>query len=387
MHKIIFTIEQRQDFYLSLAFTRLIKNRILENHEGIQIMALFLSECERAEYRPYLDEFDQVAYVGHFCFPESIKTVYPTLKQIMRLQREVRHLNLCSQDVLVAYSFREFVMNVLIKALRPKPRLVRIRKCDQNSEAFYTHRRPLLSLYLNTWNFFFGTSLMRYRWLPNSKRVGGVPSYIRDPYEFEFCLNPIDSVKSNSDQIPYPFAVLRNLPIEKSPSAQPTIVILGELYPFEDTMDVKLFISDFNWILNYIRQSFPMHRLIFKPRTSVDGLGLDLKNFEIAYQDILLEALLLKDPGIEKVISFKSSGSFVATTFGIDGYLLYPLIKLSIVYKKVLDAYFEQHQTSTCFVYELEDLNKTQKMDCKKSIDMIERLCQPLLNVLLKDIE
>ena len=304
MHRIVFVIDQKQDFYLSLAFVHLLKEREPTNQRAFQTMALFLSRRVETEFRPYLNSFDQVETIGGHCgYPSRNPVRIPlTIARVLKFRHAVRRLDLSLADVLVAYSFREFVLNVLIKALKSKPRLVRVRKCDYAVELLQTRRRPLLSLYWNAWNVLFGFSPQRYRWLPHTNRVGG-GTFVRDPYDFEFCFNPLQAVELRGNQIPYPFAVLRAACSEAMSAGQPTILILGKKYPFEEGMAMGPFVKQFNAILDHIRRAFPEHRLVFKPRVSVDGLGLDLDGFEIAYQDVLLESLLLQDTSIEKVIS------------------------------------------------------------------------------------
>jgi len=385
MHRIAFVIDQKQDFYLSLAFVHLLKEYEQMNQQRIfQTVAFLLSERVEPEFKPYLNSFDRVETIGHCSFP----TPHPILFLIevvetLKFRRVVRNIMLDSSDVLVAYSFREFVLNVLIRELKSRPRLVSVRKCDYALEHLQTRRRLLLSFYWNLWNRLLGFSPQCYRWLPDTNRVGS-GTFVRNPYDFEFCMNPVELVELHGKQIPYPFAVLRSTRSETTPAGKPTILVLGEIYPFEEGMAMEPFIRQFNIILNYIRQTFPEHRLVFKPRLSVDGLELDMHGFEIAYQDVLLESLLIQDTNIEKVISFKSSGSFVATLYGCDGYLLYPVCKLSSGFKNALDAFFEEHRGTVWLVRQLDDLCKTHHDNPAKHLGQVKQLSQPFLDVLLR---
>lgn len=383
MHRIIFAIHGRQDFFLSLAFTRLLKEREPTNQRTFATVALLLSKHVETEFKPYLNSFDQVETIGRISYPHPHPvSMLRAIPRILEFRRAVKHLDLYPSDVLVAYSFREFVLNVLIRALKSKPRLVRVRKCDHAVELLATRSRPL-GLYWNVWNMLFGFSPQRYRWLPNSDLVGS-GTFVRDPYDFEFCLNPVHAVEPGGKQIAYPFAVLGATDAGALSVKDHAIVVLGERYPLQERMALGPFVRQFNTILDYIRRTFTQHRLVFKPRFSIDGLELDLGGYEIAYQDISLESLLLQDPSIEKVISFKSSGSFIATLYGKEGYLLYPMCEFSADLKNSLDAYFEMHRGAVWFVHQLDDLHKTRHGNPVHYLNRVKQLSQPLLDVLLR---
>ena len=84
---------------------------------------------------------------------------------ILRFRRRARALDFGPGDVLIAFSFREFALNVLIRALRRGPPDRCSAKADAETEQLLTRRRPLLSLYWNAWNRALGVTTQRYRWL------------------------------------------------------------------------------------------------------------------------------------------------------------------------------------------------------------------------------
>jgi len=307
----------------------------------------------------------------------------PMIAKTLVFKRAVSKLKFKSEDVIVAYSFREFVLNVLIGTLKQKPRLICVRKCDHASEDLLVLRRPVLSFYRNIWNFVFGFSPMRYRFLTRDKRLGSIYSFIRNPYDFEYCMAPVQRVEQGGYQVPYPLAILSSRHQKLSKPNHPIIVFLGERYPFFDGMPMGSFIEEFNFILKYLRRAFPHHRLVFKPRFSIDELNLDLVGYEIKYQDVSLEALLTQNRNIERVISFKSSGSFIAALYGREGYLLYEMCKFPDYFKQTLDLYFKSYRDSVIFVQQLEDLHRVNQQEELNQIDDIKYLSQPLIKALL----
>jgi hypothetical protein len=373
--RVAFAIDQRQDFYLSLGFLRLLRER----DPTVEAVALLLADRVAPEFESRLRAFDRLELIGTCAHPPRPRAVPGELRRIGRLQRRARRLSLDPTDALVAYSFRELVLNVLIRALRPRPRLVAVRKCDHALERLQNRPRPLRSANLNLWNRLFGVSAQRYRWLPDSNRVGS-GTYLRNPYDYEFCLNPAEVVRPGGSEIPYPLPLLRD---GAATGARPTIVFLGERYPLAEGVPGEPFLERFNGVLAYLRETFPAHRLVFKPRQDIASLGLDLDGFEVAHGDVLLEGLLLEDPGIEMVLSFKSSGSSMAALYGCQGYLLYPLLDLPDGFRAGLDAYFEPYRGIVHFVDELGQLSARDSVRPPVGAARLGELSSPLLDVLL----
>ena len=382
MKRIAFVIDQKQDFYLSLSFLFLLKERIPEEKSQISTVALITNEANISEFEPYLHLFDQFFVIGHCAISPSPLTVR---KFVKRFAQKVKRVSLNDKDTVIAFSFREFFMNVLIRNLKPRPKLVTVRKCDYEVGAQCTRKKVITSLYRNFSNLLYGHSLMRYRWHPETDRIS-TRFYINNPYDAEFCLNPIHALRDDGRQIPYPFPILRAHAKELgSVSGQPSIVVLGEQYPFFEGMDMHRFLQIFNRVLSFIRREFPHHKLIFKPRGEKTNLALDfnLDGFTVAFQDVSLEFLLLRDLSVERVFSFKSSGSFVAALYGCEGYLLYPMLDLPESTRETLDAYFAEHRGSVNFVHELEDLRKTQVSNLNDIAGQVGRMSQKFIDALL----
>lgn len=391
MKRILFVIHTRQDFYLALSFLFMLRERAHALSVRVKLEALVVSPQYVAEFGPYLGLFDDF-HVSQSCLQWSTPRELATRSRnplaiglsVSRFAKDIRELALQETDFLVAFSFREVFMNVMIRALNPRPNLVAIRKCDYEVAALQTRKKPIVSLYRNVLNSLFGYSRMRYRWHPDTDR-SYTYSFLKNPYDHEFCLNPAHLVKNDGVQIPFPFSVLRAHARElgTDASGRSAIVVLGELYPFWEGADIHDFVQEFNRILDFIRKEFNDHDLIFKPRRSIEGLGLDLDGFTIAFQEISLESLLVKNAAIERVISFKSSGSFVAAQYGCEGYLLYPMLDMPESIRSALDVYFAKHQGVVHFVHTLADLEKTRGQNNSELASYVQQLSQPLLHTLL----
>lgn len=382
MRRIAFVIDQKQDFYLALSFLFLIKERTAEVKNQMSTLALITNEDNVREFEPYLHLFDQHGVIGHCAISPNPLTVR---KYAKRLAGKVKNLSLNEKDVVIAFSFRQFFMNVLIKNLIPRPKLVKVRKCDYEVDAQCTRKKPIVSLYRNLSNLWHGYSLMKYRWHPETDRIFTY-FFMKNPYHCEFCMNPVQALREDGRQIPYPFPVLREHAGELGATpGQPGIVVLGERYPFYKGMDMEGFLSIFNRVLDFIRREFPQHKLIFKPRGEKTdmNLGFNLERFTVAFQDISLESLLLRYPGVEKVISFKSSGSFIAALYGREGYLLYPMLNLPESILESQDAYYSPHAGSVNFVHELEDLRKTQAVNPDETTRKVKQMSQRFIDALL----
>lgn len=57
MKRIAFVIDQKQDFYLSLSFLFLLKERMAEEKEQVITLALITDEGNIREFEPYLHLF------------------------------------------------------------------------------------------------------------------------------------------------------------------------------------------------------------------------------------------------------------------------------------------------------------------------------------------
>ena len=379
--RIHFAIDQRQDFFLSLAYARMLAER--RGEQAFETVALILAGSMVDEYRPYLAGFDRVELLPGYHPPNRLRELVPILRRALAYRRAVRALGLGAADVVVGYSFRAIVLNAIARSAGEKPFLVRVRKCDHEQERLLTRRRPVVSAYWNVWNRAFGYSALRYRWLPSSNRHG-TATYLRDPFDAEFCLDAgACTGESPAGRLPWPLAVLRR---DRDPAQQatPAVVVLGERYPLVEGDDLERFRARFDEVLRFVRAVHPGHRLIFKPRSELSFIGQDLEGYEQGPTDAVLESLLLADPSIEKVLSFKSSGSLIAPQYGAVGYLLYPLCDLPADFRAHLDGYFLGARDSVVFVERLEDVVSAPAPAAVAGAARVREESQPLLDVLLR---
>jgi hypothetical protein len=344
--RVAFAIHTGQDLYLSAGFLRLLRRAGRE----VETIALVVAD-ELVDPAGLLGEFDHVHRLGPCNYPRPLLAL-ARLPRILRYRRRAKAVELGADDVLIAYSFREFALNVLIRALRTRPRLIAVRKGDADTERLLTRRRPLLSLYWNAWNLAFGATTQRYRWLPASDRIGS-GTLRRDPYERMFTLVAPGAGDAVPGVVPYPFSLL---PEDPPPDARPTLVFLGEKYPLQERQELARLTGTVNRILAGVRAAFPGHRLIFKARGSTAPLELDLSGYELAYEELLLEGLLIELPEVDTVLSFKSSGSFIAGLYGRVGVALYPLVDFTPDFRQTLDEYFEPYREVVAIVDDLGQL-------------------------------
>jgi hypothetical protein len=376
---VAFVLHQPQDYVVSAGYARLLRQRAARRGEAPPtVVALVLGDEVDASVARHAEELGPVYVLGNVRFPPlQARAIAWTVLGVRALRRRARALPLAGEDVVVAYSFREFVTNVLLRALPERPTLVRIRKCDHASEATLTRRRRLVSLYYNAWNMLFGANRLRYRWLPTTNR-SWAGTFVSDPYDLEFCVGPPGSPAAGGRWIPYPFPAL----LDRPPATQnrPAIVFLGELYPFHESLEPEAVVRRLNEILGHVRDRFDGYRLVFKPRASIAGLGLDLGGYDVAYAETPLEELLLREPAIEKVLSVKSSGSALASLYGKEAYLLYRLFDFPADFRANLDGYFAPYAGSACFVERLDEIGSAPRLS--SDLDRLETDAAPLLDVL-----
>ena len=344
--RVAFAIHTGQDLYVSAGFLRLLRR----TGRDVETIALVLAD-QLVDPAGLLGEFDRVHKLGPCSYPHPLLAL-GRLPRILRYRRRARAVELGVEDVLVAYSFREFAVNVLIRSFRARPRLVAVRKGDAKTERLLTRSRPLLSLYWNAWNRALGATTQRYRWLPASDRIGS-GTLRHDPYERTFTLVAPGAGDDAPGVVPYPFSLL---PEDPPANARPTLVFLGEKYPLQEEQDLAQLTETVNRILTGIREAFPGHRLIFKARGSTAPLELDLAGYELAHEELLLEGLLLELPEVDTVLSFKSSGSFIAGLYGRVGVALYPLVEFTPDFRQTLDEYFEPYRDVVAIVDDLGQL-------------------------------
>jgi hypothetical protein len=235
-----------------------------------------------------------------------------------------------------------------------------------------------MSVWLNLWNRLGGTGAMRYRWLPSSNRHGG-GTFLHDPYDDEFCLTAASDAAPEQGKLAWPFPVLR----PAAAAGSRTLVFLGEQYPLVEGQPLDELRTTLQDILDRIRALHPGYRLVFKPRSERSEIGLDLAGWEHGSPDTLLESLLIEDPSIAKVVSFKSSGSTVASQYGCAAYLLYPLLDLPQDFRALLDGYFEPYRDDITFVDDIEQLageGRAGGIDA----DRVAQLSAPLIDVLAR---
>ena len=381
-HVIAFAIDQRQDFFVSLAYARMLGQR--RDERPFETVALLLPGMVFEEFRPYLGGFDRVEVLSGYHPPNRLRAVPGVLRLALRYRRQVRALDLRRTDVVVGYSFRAIVLNAIARSATEKPFLVRVRRCDHGQERLLTRRRPVVSAYWNLWNRAFGYSRLRYRWLPSSNRHGA-GTYLHDPYDAEFCLTMTPPTDSSASALPWPFPVLRQgYETAAGEDVRPTVVVLGERYPLVEGDDLDRFRVRLDEVLRFVRESHPEHRLVFKPRSELSEIGQNLEGYERGRSDVVLESLLLEDPTIEKVLSFKSSGSVIATLYGAAGYLLYPLCDFPDDFRSHLDEYFADAQESVVNVTRLEDVVGEAPRALLPGPEEIVRRSAPLLDTLVQ---
>jgi hypothetical protein len=376
---VAFALHQPQDYVLSAGYARLLRRRAERaGAEPARTLGLVLTDALPASVAPHAEELDAVRLLGSAAVPAARPAaLLQALRRLRAFRRAARALGLGADDVLVAYSYREFALNVLIRALPRRPTLVRVRKCDHETEAGLTRRRPLRSLYLNAWNTLVGAERLRYRWFPTTDRLWA-GTFVHDPYDLEFCVGPPGADPGAGRWVAYPFEAL--LDGAQPGDEPPTIVVVGELYPLHEALDEDDFRTRFNAVLAHLRAEFPGHRLVFKPRRSVEGLGFDLEGYEVTWQDALVEELLLREPSIEKVLSVKSTGSALASLYGREAYLLYPMFGLPADFEASLDAYFAPYRGSVAFVERLDEIGSAPRRT--GGLEQLERDTEPLLDAL-----
>lgn len=383
MHKIAFVVDQKLDFFLSLAWVQLLRR--FHPERRVETWALLVKGVVYPEFEPYLREFDRIEVLDGPYPPgrAELLRIPAMVARARRFRRDVGALGLGPNDVLVAYSFRELVLNATIRALdHPRPRLVRVRGFADDSGRGLTRRRPHISAYRNVWNRAFGHSALRYRWTADSNRHGG-GMFLDDPYDDEFRLTTLAAAKRQPGKLAWPFPVLREVYARQDGPTRPTIVFLGEIYPPVEGMSLEEFRPFLSGILATIRAGYPTHRLVFKPRSADSLTGVDLTGWEVDYVDDIVESLMLKEPAIEKVLSFKSTGSLVAAQYGCDAYVLYPLLDLPSGFRAVIDAFFADYRELVTFVDDLEQvLRPPARAPALESAARVAELARPLIDVL-----
>ena len=352
--RIFFAIDQRQDFWFSLAYATMLEERRPERE--FETVALLLAGELPDEFAAYVHLFDRWELLPGYHPPNTLRSLPGTIGRALAYRRRVRELGLRSSDVVAGYSFRAIVLNAIVRSASEKPTFVKIRKCDSDQEKLMTRRRPVVSAYFNLWNVAFGSSRLRYRWLPSSNRHG-TGTYRRDPYDVDFCISADRASLDGAKRVPWPLAVLRErFRVVRQEDDRPTVVVLGERYPLVEDDDLDAFRQLFDAALAFVRDTHRGHRLVFKPRSERSFVGQNLEGYELGRADVVLESLLLVDPTVEKVISFKSSGSVIAGHYGVRGYLLYPLCALPADFRAHLDHFFADARASVVLVERLDDL-------------------------------
>lgn len=380
MHRVAFAIDQKQDFFLSLAWVELLKR--FHPDRPLETWALIVKGGVHPEFEPYLSAFDRVETLDGPYPPgrAELAGIPAMAMRARRFHRDVRALGLGREDVVVAYSFRELVVNAMIRAL-DGPRLVRVRGCNQELERAFTRRRPLAAAYRNAWNRAFGHGALRYRWSADSNRHGA-GQYLHDPYDDEFCVTTAAAAEGRAGGLAWPFPVLREAYGGGDRDAPPEVVFLGEIYPPVEGMPAEEFRPFLGELLTTIRAGHPGHRLVFKPRSADSLTGIDLTGWEVDYADDVVESLLLRRPTIEKVLSFKSSGSLVAAQYGCDAYVLYPLLDLPGDFRAMLDEFFVEYRDSVTFVEDRGQLAGRRREAAAGSAARVAELARPLVDLL-----
>ena len=104
--RVAFAIHTGQDLYLSAGFLRLLRRA----GRDVETMALVLAD-ELVDPAGLLGEFDRVHRLGPCNYPHPLRSL-ARLPRALRYRQRARAVQLGADDVLVAYSFREFALNV-----------------------------------------------------------------------------------------------------------------------------------------------------------------------------------------------------------------------------------------------------------------------------------
>lgn len=359
-----------------------VASLLLERDKNLKIELLIRKELKdkiTPEIRRLYSEI-KLAEFPTLSFPldkNPIKTIFnffDNLYHTLKFRNYLKKINF-DIDVICISSFREFFANVLCREVSKNTRLVALRMATQKLEELGNFKkRPLLSFLLNIKNFFFGYSLMDYKfWVASEGKIE--KNFIKYPYHRTISITDYN-IKRESDswRLPAPFIALRKIYGPISEKKTPVILVAGERTPlfagWNENSQKK-----YDEFFDYLRENFKNYKLYFKPRkTLTDFSKFNLKGFQILSADIPLEEVCLKE-NISKVISVKSTSSKVGAYFGIPAYLLYPMFNLPKNLKFLANSYFEDVQ-SIIKVNKFEDLKKrpTDNIYQKYSVDNLASL-------------
>lgn len=243
-------------------------------------------------------------------------------------------------ELICVSSFREFFSNMLCK-YRPKNiKLIAFRMANQGIEKLRIfQKRPILSFFLNLKNFFFGYSLMNYKFRTDVPEAAE-KSFKKNPYFRTVSITDHHFKKENKNwRLPPPFPALRKLYSQFKKEA-PGILVAGERVPLYDSWSEK---DDktYQEFLDYLKENFKEYRLYFKPRKGLTDISrFDLHGFEILNPEIPLEEFCLRK-NLCKIIAIKSTSAKVGAYFGIPSYLIYPRFNLPQDFRTIFEKYFE----------------------------------------------
>lgn len=285
-----------------------------------------------------------------------VLNAFKNLKKTLEFQKFLKSYS-WSEKIINISSFREFFANMICKNAPSRIRLIALRMANQGLEELKNYKkRPILSFILNIKNFFFGYSLMEYKFRTDVK-MAAEKKFIKYPYHRTILITDHDYRKEGKNwRLPSPFIALKRLYKSNLENQAQGILVAGEripLYTDWNEGDQK----KYQEILDYLRENFKNYKLYFKPRkTLTDVSKLNLRGFEILAEDVPLEEVCLRK-NIVKVIAIKSTSTKVGAYFGISSYLLYPLFNFSESIRSILERYFED-MVSIRRVNKLEDLKK-----------------------------
>lgn len=258
-------------------------------------------------------------------------------------------------------SYNEFFANALYRWLPKSVKLVifsTLANYTVSNKELAGKRANTLSLSFRVLDWFFGYARTEHKWSPEtgrsiSRRVTRLPSH--KTYLIGDETDP-KKAPSGTVLLPWPFAALTEL-FPKPAQSQRQILVSGErlpMYPGWGEKENQILKA----VFDYLRKTFPAYRLIYRPRPGLTNLSLIkplLSGFEIRQGDETMEELFAKER-FEKVISIKSLVSKLATAYGMQGYILYPMFPMTEEYKKTMAENLFTDSKFVVRVKKLEDL-------------------------------
>lgn len=284
------------------------------------------------------------------------------IKKILVYKKKIKKI-VKPYDIICISSFREFFANILCRQVSSKTRLIALTNVDPFDDKEFTEKKPFKFISMNLFNFIFGYSTFKYRWLPNSDDVY-YKFFNRCPYQKSiFFTDSKIGIKMGNPilyGLPPPFGVLKKyFRKKKSKFLKPAILIVGERTPVYSSWSKKDQ-KNLDSFYCFLRENFKNHHFYYKPRPRLTDLKkVSLRGYKLMAEDLSLGDVFLKNDFV-KVISIKSTGSVLASYFGHQAYFLYPLFDFPRPYLTAVKKLFEKNK-SVVRVKKNKDIFKTNK--------------------------